>query len=85
MIVIVLRPLSEIGIVPRARTVSVGEQLFGAKENTCAVLVAALLDTMEFLSEMFQRDPPRLAPVKEMYVMQESRHSDLRLEKLERF
>ncbi len=43
--------LSEIGIVPRALAVSVREQLAGASGNTSAVPVAALLDTVEFLSE----------------------------------
>ena len=42
--------LSEIGIVPRALVVSVREQLTGASGNTSAVPVAALLDSLQFLS-----------------------------------
>jgi Fe-S oxidoreductase len=48
--------LSEIGIVPRALAVSVREQLTGASGNTSAVPVAALLDSLEFLSEEMQED-----------------------------
>jgi [DsrC]-trisulfide reductase subunit K len=43
--------LSEIGIAPRALVVSVREQLAGSSGNTSAVPAAALLDTVEFLSE----------------------------------
>ncbi len=43
--------LSEIGIAPRALVVSTREQLIGASGNTSAVPVAALVDTLEFLSE----------------------------------
>jgi Fe-S oxidoreductase len=48
--------LSEIGIVPRALAVSVREQLIGASGNTSAVPVAALKDSLEFLSEEMQED-----------------------------
>ena len=48
--------LSEIGIVPRALAVSVREQLIGATGNTSAVPVAALLDSLEFLSEEMQEE-----------------------------
>ncbi|MGA2988840.1 MAG: (Fe-S)-binding protein [Candidatus Korobacteraceae bacterium] len=43
--------LSEIGIAPRALVVSVREQLSGASGNTSAVPTAALVDTLEFISE----------------------------------
>jgi Fe-S oxidoreductase len=43
--------LSEIGITPRALVVSTREQLIGASGNTSAVPVAALVDTLEFISE----------------------------------
>ena len=48
--------LSEIGIAPRALVVSVREQLTGASGNTSAVPVAALLDSLEFLSEEMQEE-----------------------------
>ncbi len=48
--------LSEIGIVPRALAVSVREQLTGASGNTSAVPVAALRDSLEFLSEEMQEE-----------------------------
>lgn len=43
--------LSEIGIAPRALVVSVREQLTGTSGNTSALPVAALVDTLEFLSD----------------------------------
>ncbi|MCP4566866.1 MAG: (Fe-S)-binding protein [FCB group bacterium] len=43
--------LSLIGIVPKALQVSVREQLEGATHNTSKVPKAALLDTLDFLSE----------------------------------
>ena len=48
--------LSEIGIVPRALAVSVREQLTGASGNTSAVPVAALLDSLEFLSDEMREE-----------------------------
>jgi Fe-S oxidoreductase len=48
--------LSEIGIAPRALVVSAREQLTGKSGNTSAVPVAALLDSLEFLSEEMQED-----------------------------
>ena len=48
--------LSEIGIAPRALVVSGREQLTGASGNTSAVPVAALLDSLEFLSDEMQEE-----------------------------
>ena len=48
--------LSEIGVVPRALVVSVREQLTGPSGNTSAVPVAALLDSLEFLSEEMREE-----------------------------
>ena len=48
--------LSEIGVAPRALVVSVREQLTGASGNTSAVPVAALLDSLEFLSEEMREE-----------------------------
>ena len=47
--------LSEIGIAPRALVVSTREQLEGATQNTSAIPVPALKDTLEFLEDdMFE-------------------------------
>ena len=43
--------LSEIGIAPRALVVSTREQLEGKTENTSAIPLPALLDTLEFLED----------------------------------
>jgi Fe-S oxidoreductase len=48
--------LSEIGIAPRALAVSVRAQLLGAAGNTSAVPLAALRDTLEFLTEEIQEE-----------------------------
>jgi Fe-S oxidoreductase len=48
--------LSEIGVVPRALAVSVREQLIGATGNTSAIPVAAMRDSLEFLSEEMQEE-----------------------------
>ncbi len=48
--------LSEIGIAPRALAVSVREQLTGTTGNTSAVPIAALRDTLEFLSEEMREE-----------------------------
>ena len=48
--------LSEIGIAPRALVVSTREQLEGETENTSAIPVPALVDTLEFLQEDMEEE-----------------------------
>ncbi len=48
--------LSEIGIAPRALVVSTREQLIGKTQNTSAIPVPALLDSLEFLSEEMEEE-----------------------------
>jgi len=48
--------LAEIDIAPRALVVSVREQLEGKTQNTSAIPLPALLDTLEFLEEEMETD-----------------------------
>ncbi|MFH1739842.1 MAG: (Fe-S)-binding protein, partial [bacterium] len=48
--------LSEVGIVPRALTVSVREQLEGNTGNTSGIPLAAMKDSIEFLEEEIEED-----------------------------
>jgi len=51
--------LSEIDIAPRALVVSTREQLEGKTQNTSAIPLPALLDTLEFLEEEMESDKGR--------------------------